>query len=220
MMNLTSPLQHAQQLFQNGISANDIIDELHNDFDLDTTTAIAAVATVVLLAAQAATNTEATMVRPYLAGIHPPLTGLGAHSGDPNRGARSECRTANDNRSPRKGDGLANVNTDRSDLYGSLSLNALELIARSRNIDIPHGAQRDQIVELLRTYDKKPPAQPEKKSRQTASRRPSGWWTTRSVAELRDITREHGIAVPAGIRRNELIQLLIEHDVPRPPRQS
>jgi len=72
MKNLTStPLQHAQQLFGHGISANDIIDELQHDFDLDTTTAIAAVATVVLLAAQTATATEETMVRPYLAGIHP-----------------------------------------------------------------------------------------------------------------------------------------------------
>jgi len=125
---------------------------------------------------------------------------------------------ATDNARP-EGDGQANLNTNRSDLYGSLSLNALQLIARSRSIDIPHGAQRDQIVELLRIYDKKPPEPAKKRSRQTASRQPSGWWTSMSVAELRDIARNHGIAVPAGMRRDELVQLLDEHDVPRPPRQ-
>jgi len=40
-----------------------------------------------------------------------------------------------------------------------------------------------------------------------------------SVTELRDTAREHGLTVEAGTSRNELIKLLIEHDVPRPSQQ-
>jgi len=70
-MNLTTPpLQRAQQLLRHGVRANDIIDELEGQFALDTTTAIAAVATVVLLAAQVATAVNEPMVRPYLTDSH------------------------------------------------------------------------------------------------------------------------------------------------------
>ena len=67
-MSLPSPpLQRAQQLFHLGVSANDIIEELEAEFHLDTATAIAAVATIVLVAAQGATTVDEPMVRPYLA---------------------------------------------------------------------------------------------------------------------------------------------------------
>jgi len=45
---------------------------------------------------------------------------------------------------------------------------------------------------------------------------PSGWWTSRPVGELRTVARNHGISVLAGIHRHALVELLIEHGVPRP----
>jgi hypothetical protein len=70
-MNISSPpLQRAQQLFQHGLATDDIIDGLRQEFALDPATAIAAVATIVLVAAQTATAIEASIVRPYLTEAH------------------------------------------------------------------------------------------------------------------------------------------------------
>ncbi len=67
-MNLLSPpLQRAQLLFGRGVSADEIIDELRDEFALDAGTAIAATATAVLLAAQAASTVDESFVRPFLA---------------------------------------------------------------------------------------------------------------------------------------------------------
>jgi hypothetical protein len=38
-----------------------------------------------------------------------------------------------------------------------------------------------------------------------------------SVSELRTLARDHGLRVPPGMHRRELVDLLVEHDVPRPP---
>ena len=72
-MNLISPpLQRAQQLFYTGVSADDIIDELQDEFGLDSATAIAAVASTLLIVAQVAATVDERMVRPYLATASPP----------------------------------------------------------------------------------------------------------------------------------------------------
>jgi len=69
VMSLSSePLQRAQHLFRQGVAANDIIDELQQEFALDPSTAIAAVATIVLVAAQS-TSIDQPMVRPFLGGV-------------------------------------------------------------------------------------------------------------------------------------------------------
>jgi hypothetical protein len=47
------------------------------------------------------------------------------------------------------------------------------------------------------------------------SAKPTGWWTSMSVAALRTVAGEHGIDVPAGMHRRELVELLSERDVPR-----
>lgn len=43
-----------------------------------------------------------------------------------------------------------------------------------------------------------------------------GWWVSRSVSELRAVAQAHGINVPARTRRQELVDLVIAYDIPRP----
>jgi len=69
---ISPPLRRAQQLFDAGVSANDIIDELQDEFGLDPATAIAAVASMLLVAVQVTTTVDEPMVRPYLAAASPP----------------------------------------------------------------------------------------------------------------------------------------------------
>jgi len=82
---------------------------------------------------------------------------------------------------------------------------------------LPSGRGVDGNIELLMKYADRPPEPKGKRPGPRAPRRRSGWWTPMSVAQLRDIVRQHGVAVPAGMRRAELVQLLIDHDVPRSP---
>jgi hypothetical protein len=70
-MNVTSrPLQRAQQLFQAGGSAVNVIDVLQDEFGFDPATAIAAVAAALLAPPQVAAGVE-PMVRPYVARPRP-----------------------------------------------------------------------------------------------------------------------------------------------------
>ena len=72
-MNLISPpLQRTQQLFYAGVSADDILDELQDEFGLDSATAIAAVASTLLIVAHVAATVDEPLVRPYLATASPP----------------------------------------------------------------------------------------------------------------------------------------------------
>jgi hypothetical protein len=122
------------------------------------------------------------------------------------------------------------VMSNRRDPYGQLTITDLQLIARARDLEVPAGADRDEIVALLRGHDAQaspPPAQNSTPNAvgSVATRRggpaPSertGRWTSFSIPELRNLARGHGIDVPAGAHRHELVELLVEHDVPRPSR--
>jgi len=107
----------------------------------------------------------------------------------------------------------------KPDQFARLTITDLQLIARARGITLPADANRDQIVTLLGDT---PSAGESAAVKQTpagsALNAPTGWWTSFSVGELRTVAREHGINVPAGTHRHELVGLLIEHDVSRPPR--
>lgn len=114
----------------------------------------------------------------------------------------------------------------KDDPYAWLTVADLQLVARARGVDIPAHADHDEIVDRLRSHETHPsrPAAPwdstEPESKPAAPARlsqRSGWWASMSVAALRTLAREHGLDVPAGIHRRELVALLVEHDVPRPP---
>lgn len=98
------------------------------------------------------------------------------------------------------------------DPYGALTATDLQLVARARGVDLPAGADRDEMVAVLRSHDAHPSAPDPSPTAPGVSER-SGWWT--SMSALRTHARAHGIDVPAGMHRRELIALLIEQDVPR-----
>jgi hypothetical protein len=101
------------------------------------------------------------------------------------------------------------------DPYASLTVTDLQLVARARGIDFPGGADRDELAAVLRSHDARPSA-PQPSSAVPVIGERSGWWTSMSVSALRTHARAHGIDVPAGMHRQELIALLVEQDVPRP----
>jgi hypothetical protein len=101
------------------------------------------------------------------------------------------------------------------DPYGWLTATDLQLIARARGVDLPAGADRDEMVAVLRSHDAHTSAPDPSPTALVVSER-SGWWTSMSVSALRTVARAHGIDVPAGMHRRELIALLVEQDVPRP----
>jgi hypothetical protein len=119
--------------------------------------------------------------------------------------------------------------SNKDDPYGWLTVTDLALVARARGVDIPADADHDEIVARLRSHETHPsrtttaPNSTEPDSTPVApatiSER-SGWWSSMSVSELRTLARDHGLDVPAGMHRRELVALLVEHDVPRPPRQT
>jgi len=108
------------------------------------------------------------------------------------------------------------VTSNPRDSYGQLTLLDLQLIARARGLDLPAGAERDEIVALLRSNDAHPSVAPVQNSTPRVPAERSGWWTSMSIPELRTVARDHGIDVAAGMHRRELVALLVEHDVPRP----
>ena len=116
--------------------------------------------------------------------------------------------------------GRGNMKSDGTEPYGRISLNGLQLIAKSRDIDVPAGVGRDEILMLLRAHDVQRPAPAKQKRTPTSAHEPTGWWTSLPVKELRTIVRDSGVAVPAGIHRRELVELLIEHDVREPLGQT
>ena len=117
------------------------------------------------------------------------------------------------------------MTSNKSGPYGWLTVTDLQLVARARGVDIPADANHDEIVALLQGHATHPsrrtvPDSPDSEATPVAPAgltERSGWWTSMSVAELRTLARSHGLEVPAGIRRRELVALVIEHDVPRPP---
>jgi hypothetical protein len=107
----------------------------------------------------------------------------------------------------------------KQDRFGQLTIADLQLIARARGLDVPAGAGRDEIVALLRDHDAlDDTAALAQNSARSAPDERAGWWTSLSIRELRSLARDHGIDVPAGIHRHELVELVIDHDVPRPSR--
>jgi len=114
----------------------------------------------------------------------------------------------------------------KHDRYGHLTITDLQLIARGRGLDLPEDAERDAVIALL-DADETPDdlstlaAKPKPKlktgtrattkTNTTAVSPRSGWWTSLSVRDLRCLAREHGIEVPAGICRHELVELLVNH---------
>jgi hypothetical protein len=117
------------------------------------------------------------------------------------------------------------VTSNPRDPYVRLSVADLLLVARARSIDIPAGADRDAIVAALQSHDVEASTTRAWNSTVTASNpaspasmsERSGWWTSLSVAALRSLARDHGLDVPAGMHRRELVALLVEHDVRKPP---
>ena len=106
----------------------------------------------------------------------------------------------------------------KDDRFSYLTDTDLRLIARSRGLTVPANAGRLELVALLK--DRETPQEnivTEEVTREKPLAR-TGWWSALSVSELRSVAREHGIDVPAGLHRQELVDLLIEHDVPRPSR--
>ena len=107
----------------------------------------------------------------------------------------------------------------KHDPIGPLTITDLRLVARARGLDVPADAKRDEIIALLGGHDA--PGDTVATAQNSTRRAPparTGWWTSLSVRELRTLARDHGINVPAGTHRHELVELLIEHDVPRPSR--
>ena len=96
-------------------------------------------------------------------------TAMRGASGGRAHGNRRAFRVRNNSRVA--GDGPENATAIRSKLYERLSLNALLLIAQTRDLDLPDGAQRHEVLGRLRTYDEQPP-EAETKPRATASRLP------------------------------------------------
>jgi hypothetical protein len=119
------------------------------------------------------------------------------------------------------------VTSNPRDSYSQLTVADLLVVARARSISLPDEADRDAIVAVLRNHDEQPsrhdehPFQsPVRDSTTNAPPERSGWWTAMSVAELRTLARAHGLNVPPGMHRRELVALLVEHDVPKPPAQK
>jgi len=113
----------------------------------------------------------------------------------------------------------------KDDPYGWLTVIDLQLVARARGVDLPADADRDQIVARLRSHETHPSQSEAPWDSSEADAKPvpparlserSGWWTSMSVAALRVLAGVHGLEVPAGMHRRELVALLIEHDVPKP----
>ncbi len=96
--------------------------------------------------------------------------------------------------------------------YRDLSPADLELLVRARRLDLPADLDRDEIIIMLQDLDEHPSVPPRELSASTRER--SGWWTAMSVAELRVVAREYGVEVAPGIRRRELVDLVIDHDIP------
>ena len=68
-------------------------------------------------------------------------------------------------------DGSETAAATRRAIYERLSLNALLLITRLRDLDVPDGAQRDDLIECLRTHDEQAVNTGRKTLRSTAARR-------------------------------------------------
>src|SRR2546425_12880156 len=94
------------------------------------------------------------------------------------------------------------------DPYGWLTVTDLQLVARARGVDLPAGADRDELVGLLRSHDAHPSASDPSPAAPVVSER-SGWSTPMSVSALRTLARAHGIDVPAGLHRGVLVALPI-----------
>jgi hypothetical protein len=114
------------------------------------------------------------------------------------------------------GDDWELVRSNKRSPYRQLMLADLQLIVRARRLDIPPDLDRDELIIMLDDLDAHP-SRPPSETPQTSTRELSGWWTAVSVADLRTLARGHGISVAAGMRRRELVDLLREHDIPRPP---
>src|SRR5437870_6823092 len=93
------------------------------------------------------------------------------------------------------------------DPYGWLTVTDLQLVARARGVDLPAGADRDEMVAVLRSHDAHPSASDPSTAASVVAER-AGWWTSMSVSALRTLARAHGIDVPAGMHRRELVALL------------
>jgi hypothetical protein len=109
-----------------------------------------------------------------------------------------------------------------SDQRGQMSrsqpgITDLRVIARTRGLNAPANVGRDEIV--ARLHDLEAPGDPADVAEHSTRNAPperKGWWVSRSVSELRAVAREHGINIPARTRRQELVDLLIAYDIPRP----
>jgi hypothetical protein len=110
------------------------------------------------------------------------------------------------------------MRSNSRDSYRDLTLADLRLVVRARRLDFPPDLDRDEIIIMLRELDEHPSVPPREPSAST--REQSGWWTAMSVAELRSVARACGFEVAAGIRRRELVDLVIEHDIARPAGQT
>jgi len=108
------------------------------------------------------------------------------------------------------------VTSNPRDPYGKLTLVDLQIVARARGLDLPAGAERDEIIDILQSHDAHPPGPTTQNSTPAAVPERSGWWTSMSIPELRTVARDHGVDVAAGMHRRELVARLVEHDVPRP----
>ena len=113
------------------------------------------------------------------------------------------------------------------DSYSQFTVADLLVVARACSISLPDEADRDAIVAVLRNHDEHPSRHdehpspsPVPDSTTNAPPERSGWWTAMSVAELRTLARAHGLDVPPGMHRRELVALLVDHDVPRPSGQT
>jgi hypothetical protein len=104
------------------------------------------------------------------------------------------------------------------DPFAHLSETDLRLVARARGLDIPDDADRNTIVAVL-VADETPTSVASPSNRKPTAER-LGWWSAVSLSELRNVARGHGIDVAAGMRRRELVELLIEREVPRPARRA
>ena len=104
----------------------------------------------------------------------------------------------------------------RHDGFGEPTVTDLQFIARARRITVAAHTKREEFVDLLGDDDalRDSAAVTEHPAGSAPERK--GWWASLSVRQLHDIVRQHGINVPAGTRRHEVVDLLIEHDIPRP----
>jgi len=89
---------------------------------------------------------------------------------DENLGRAPRPRASRSNRLI-SGDGRENTSATRQELYERLSLNALWLVARIRQLAVPDGAQRHEIIRGLQTYDEQAAKPAKRTPRTTATRR-------------------------------------------------